>query len=146
MDTLDPILAKATRGNNYDIESVKAQVAVLSGKGKPTVAVNCVRSQYNFDQQADIQNFCGNLGIVCHITPIQNFYNPEEPGWLAAHEEVMAERRLSGKIDRPFQEHCPFLKGTKFYYDAMGLQHPCCIRMRGNQIEKTDHSCDTCPE
>jgi hypothetical protein len=110
------------------------------------VAVNFVRASWNFNQQAQVKEFCDSLGITFNVTPIQNFYNPEEPEWQAAHKAVWEEREMSRKRDRPFRDHCPFLKGRKFYYDARGVPHLCCIRMRYDQALPTKGSCRMCPE
>jgi glycosyltransferase involved in cell wall biosynthesis/organic radical activating enzyme len=146
IDTMDKHFAKETRSINYDLDAVKQNVIELAKRSSPTVAVNFVRTAQNFSHQQGVQSFCDEIGIPMYVTPVQNWYNPEEPGWEIAHATVMAERKLSGKTDRPFKEHCPFLDGRKFYYDAMGRRHPCCIRMRHNQIFPTYGTCRTCPE
>jgi teichuronic acid biosynthesis glycosyltransferase TuaG len=146
LDTMDQEIAKVTRGNNYDLEAVKALLCVLARDGKPTADVNFVRSEFNHNQQQGVEDFCKELGIPCHITPIQNWYNPEEPEWGEAHLAVWNDREMVGKHDKPFRDNCPYLKGRKFYYDASGTQHPCCIRMRYNQSKPTPRMCETCPE
>jgi glycosyltransferase involved in cell wall biosynthesis/MoaA/NifB/PqqE/SkfB family radical SAM enzyme len=145
LDTTDPDLAKATRGKGYDVQEVMDSIRAVASTGK-SVAVNFVRASWNFNQQAQVKEFCDSLGITLNVTPIQNFYNPEEPEWQAAHKAVWEEREMSRKRDRPFRDHCPFLKGRKFYYDARGREHPCCIRMKYSQVLPTEGTCRTCPE
>ena len=146
LDTLDGELAKSTRGTNYDIMQVIENISYLHKHWNGSLAVNYVRAAYNFDQEPALQLFCDQMGIQLHITPVQNWYNPEEPEWVDAHNTVMDERKLSGCISKSLKENCPFIKGRKFYYDARGIRHPCCIRMRYNQITPTKRMCETCPE
>jgi MoaA/NifB/PqqE/SkfB family radical SAM enzyme len=146
LDTLNADLAKASRGSNYNLAAVIDNIRSLASSNKPTVAINYVRTVNNFNQQKSLQVFCDDLNIPLHVTPIQNWYNPEEPEWQAAHEAVHYEREMSGKKDKPFRDNCPFLDGRKFYYDARGIQHPCCIRMRYDQVHPTRGTCRSCPE
>jgi glycosyltransferase involved in cell wall biosynthesis len=147
VDTLDPELAKKTRGSNYNIEKVKNFVIALAAIDPQKVAVNYVRGVYNFYDQQALHEFCDNLWIPLHVTPIHNFYEPGRPEWQGAHDQVLAERGISGERERPFHTNCPFLHGKRFYYDAVGRRHPCCIRMRYDQIfTPTEETCKYCPE
>lgn len=146
LDTMDPHFAKESRSINYDLDSVKHNIEEMAKRDRPTMAVNFVRSANNYYDQCSVKAFCDEMGIPMYVTPIQNWYNPEEPEWQVAHDNVMAERGLSGKKDKPFREHCPFLDGRKYYYDARGMRHPCCVRMRYDQVYPTNGTCRTCPE
>jgi hypothetical protein len=126
-------------------DTQKEEVAKLITEGMD-VAVNWVRTPWNFGMQKQMQDWAEDIGVKLNVTPMQNWYNPEEPGWKESHEAVMLERNLSGKRDKPFRFHCPFLNSKKRYYDARGIRHPCCIRMRYDQIFQTEGTCRSCPE
>ena len=145
IDTMNPVKAKVLRGDNYNFENVKEEVLALAKERHPTVAVNFVRTADNYADLVDVQEFCDEVGIVCHVTPVQNWYSPGEPEWMNAHMEVLRERSVSGTMEKAFRFACPFLNGKKFYYDALGESHPCCIRMRYNQKVPTKYMCETCP-
>jgi glycosyltransferase involved in cell wall biosynthesis len=145
LDTLNPVLARQTRGNNYDVSKVAGFIKELVVLDRPTTAVNFVRSVYNFNEQKAVQDFCDDVGVFMNVTPIQNFYNPEQPGWFAAHAEVLSERMLARKSVKDLKDNCPFLAGRAYYFDALGRQHPCCIRMRYDQVDRTEGTCRWCP-
>jgi hypothetical protein len=118
----------------------------LKRNWKGVVAVNFVRTPQNYWHEGTMKLWCEDVGVLFHVTPIQNFYSPEERGYAAAHGMVQTERIISGKRDKSFRLHCPYLTGEKVYYDAMGRRHPCCIRLRYDQVVPTPRMCETCPE
>ena len=145
LDTLDENEAKYTRGYNYNLQRVLENIRTLAKNDSSTVDINYVRMAFNFKQQKPLQEFCDELNIPLHVTPIQNWHNPEEPEWGLAHDNVIEDRWISGDKVKLFKPHCPFLDGRKMYFDARGVQHPCCIRMRYDQVQPTARMCESCP-
>ena len=145
LQDIDDLIISMDSLGNTKREQMIEQVALM---GHPRIVVNFVRTAGSLQRLKEVDEFCKWLGIPLHVTPIQNFYNPEQPEWKEAHDAVMADRHEAGEnIHKyhPFKDKCPFLSGKKKYFDAKGFQHPCCIRMRYDQVEPTERMCLTCP-
>ena len=145
LDTMNPDFARVTKGWGYNLLEVKLATETIASMDRPTIDVNFVRSVSNSSEENEVRKFCEEIGIPLHVTPIQNWFNPEQPEWEHAHIRAIQERALNGPPESYFKNNCPFLKGKKIYFDARGIRHPCCIRMRYDQVQPTPRMCETCP-
>ena len=77
------------------------------------------------DDIYDMQEFCRTFGYALTQPRIENW-------GIEPDEMVKKDRDEHGIVPRRV-DHCPW--GVfKFYYDALGRSHPCCIRMNDEYV------------
>ena len=149
LDTLDPDLAVAMKGRNYDLGTVLDNLGELRRAWPASqLDVNFVRSAENAAEEEGVRAYCRGLGVQVSVVPVQNWHYPGERGYKEAQAKCLMEHHLRGNPVPRFNRYsCAWLHDEAFYYDALGRRHRCCIRMGYDQLEMDPEKvCTTCPD
>ncbi|MFA5760326.1 MAG: radical SAM protein [Dehalococcoidales bacterium] len=144
METIDPIKYKELRG--YDIGRVLTNIEDIRTKQK--VTLNCV--QTHLTNKTDVENikrYANLSGMDVWLTPMEVWVDPLHPDYQGSRDHALQACDIHGTIPCKRQKTCQWMKKSK-YYDYLGREHPCCIRMTDEYILSLvdlELCCKRCP-
>lgn len=142
LDTLQQEKAEKIKGKGYNLDQILENISNLSSM--LPVSINFVQNINNYNETSKILEFGKINNLHVSITPVQNWYGPDEEGYADAHERILLHRKIIG-AQKGYRNYCSWLHGRSSYYNAEGQKLKCCIRMKPGQ-ELNPRCCETCPD
>jgi len=148
LETLDHERYYRVRGYNLD----KVLKNIIDASRYCKVTINCVLTHETTpDDVMAIEKFAASIGAEMWKTPMEVWVDERHPHYDEAHANARNAAIIHNvSIDTNRKKRCQWMTRNR-YYDYLGREHPCCIRMTDEyllsnmSIKDKELCCKNCP-
>lgn len=146
LETLDHEKYESLRG--YNLDRVITNICEVASHQK--ITINCVQTHLTTSKDVnDVKVFVKSIGADIWITPMEVWEDESHDDYSVSFDNVEIAHKIHGTS--PNEERkltCQWMKKYR-YFDYLGREHPCCIRMTDEYILDNElnlnQCCKNCP-